>query len=77
MFPTMQINEALLAEIEQTKLDERRVLWREAVKNAPYKMHTDRQKYATRHGKRRKARISSFAEPKCSKRWQTTLQSIF
>ena len=47
MFPAMKINEALLAEIEQTRLDERRIRWREAVKSAPYKMHTDRQKYAT------------------------------
>lgn len=47
MFETMKINESILAEIEKTTLEERRLRWRADVKAAPYKMHVDRQKYAT------------------------------
>ena len=39
--------EDLLKEIDKTVLDDRRIRWREAIKNATYTMLTDRQKYAT------------------------------
>ncbi len=47
MFPVRTINEDLLKEIDKTKLDDRRVRWKEAIQSAPYTMLTDRQKYAT------------------------------
>lgn len=47
MFPTREINEELLREIDKTTLDERRKRWKEAIKSAPYTLLTDRQKYAT------------------------------
>jgi len=47
MFPVRPVNMALLEEIDKTVLDDDRLRWREAIKTAPYKMHTDRQKYAT------------------------------
>ena len=47
MFPVRTINEELLKEIDGTVLDDRRIRWKEAIRNAPYTMLTDRQKYAT------------------------------
>ena len=47
MHPTRTVNMDLLAEIDKTTLDEDRLRWREDIKQAPYKIHTDRQKYAT------------------------------
>ncbi|MBQ1332997.1 MAG: hypothetical protein IIY36_08700 [Lachnospiraceae bacterium] len=47
MFPCREVNTDILNEIEKTALDPRRVAWREAIKSAPYRMYTDRQKYAT------------------------------
>ena len=47
MFPVRTIQEELLKEIDKTVLDERRKRWKEAIRNAPYTMLTDRQKYAT------------------------------
>ena len=47
MFPCREVNTDILNEIEKTALDPRRVAWREAIKTAPYRMYTDRQKYAT------------------------------
>ena len=47
MFPIREVNPAILDAIEQTALDERRIAWKEAIKAAPYRMYTDRQKYAT------------------------------
>ena len=47
MEPKVIIDPALLKEIDQTVLDEKRIRWKEAVKKAPYKLHVDRQKYAT------------------------------
>lgn len=40
------VNEKLLEEIENTKLDERRLLWKAAVKKAGCKLYVDRDKYA-------------------------------
>lgn len=51
MFPAKAINQELLKEIDKTTLDERRIQWRDAIKNAPYTMLTDRQKYATQSWK--------------------------
>ena len=47
MFPVRPIQEELLKEIDKTVLDERRKRWKEAIRNAPYTLLTDRQKYAT------------------------------
>ncbi len=47
MFPVRTINEELLKEIDGTVLDDRRIRWKEAIRNAPYTVLTDRQKYAT------------------------------
>ncbi len=47
MEPSVKIDKSLLKEIDKTSLDEKRIRWREAVKKAPYKVHVDRQKYAT------------------------------
>ena len=47
MYETIKVNEALLAEIDKTVLDDRRVAWKQAVKEAPYTIYTDRAKYAT------------------------------
>lgn len=41
------IDETLLSKIDAAALDEQRLAWKAAVKAAPYKLHTDRQKYAT------------------------------
>ena len=51
MFPVREVNPAILDAIEQTALDERRIAWKEAIKAAPYRMYTDRQKYATQSWK--------------------------
>ena len=47
MIPTINVNMDLLAEIEKTTLSADRLRWKEDVKKAPYKIHVDRQKYAT------------------------------
>lgn len=46
MNDTSKINENLLAEIDKTKLDAKRILWKEAIRNTPCQLHTDRDKYA-------------------------------
>ncbi|NLT39351.1 MAG: hypothetical protein GXX89_02680 [Clostridiales bacterium] len=46
MRKAFEINEDLLAEIDKTVLDDRRLRWKEAVRNASFKLHTDRTKYA-------------------------------
>jgi pyruvate-formate lyase len=47
MDPAVKIDKKLLKEIDKTSLDEKRIRWKDAVKKAPYKVHVDRQKYAT------------------------------
>ena len=47
MEPAVAVDENLFREIDDTLLDERRIRWRKAVKAAPYKVHVDRQKFAT------------------------------
>ncbi|MCQ2553138.1 MAG: hypothetical protein MJ150_02415 [Clostridia bacterium] len=47
MEPAVKVNMSLIDQIEATTLDEKRIAWKEAVKAAPYKIHVDRQKYAT------------------------------
>lgn len=47
MEPKVTVDFELLNEIDRTKLDDKRTRWKEAVKAAPYKLHLDRQKYAT------------------------------
>ena len=47
MEPNVVIDPLILKQIDKTELDEKRIRWKEAVKNAPYKLHVDRQKYAT------------------------------
>jgi len=44
---SLKVNEELIKQIDGLELSGRLVRWREAVKNAPYKMYVDRQKYAT------------------------------
>lgn len=46
MRDAFEINQRLLEEIDKTKLDERRIRWKEAVRNASCKLHADRDKYA-------------------------------
>lgn len=41
------VDKHILERIDRTCLDEKRLRWKEAVKAAPYKLHVDRQKYAT------------------------------
>jgi pyruvate-formate lyase len=43
----IKINENILQQIDNSVLDEKRIRWKAAVKAAPYKLHVDRQKYAT------------------------------
>jgi len=47
MEPKVIVDFNLLREIDSAKLDDKRTRWKEAVKAAPYKLHVDRQKYAT------------------------------
>ena len=47
MEPKVVIDPKLLELIDKTELDDKRIRWKEAVKSAPYKLHVDRQKYAT------------------------------
>ena len=47
MEPAVKVNMSLIDQIEQTALDDKRIAWKKAVKEAPYKLHVDRQKYAT------------------------------
>ena len=47
MEPAVKSDERLFKEIDKTSLDEKRLRWKEAVKKAPYRIHVDRQKYAT------------------------------
>ena len=47
MEPKVKVDMSLLEEIEKTQLDDKRVAWKKAVKAAPYKLHVDRQYYAT------------------------------
>ncbi len=47
MKPKVIVDEKLFEEIEKTALDYKRLRWKAAVKTAPYKLHVDRQKYAT------------------------------
>lgn len=46
MYKSIDVNMELLTAIEETELDETRKRWKEAVRNAPCKLHTDRDKYA-------------------------------
>ena len=41
------VDPKILEAIDKSTLDEKRIRWKAAVKAAPYKLHTDRQKYAT------------------------------
>jgi pyruvate formate-lyase/glycerol dehydratase family glycyl radical enzyme len=43
----VQVDEEILRQIDGLTLSERLLKWRKAVKEAPYKLYTDRQKYAT------------------------------
>jgi len=47
MEPKVKVDVGLLQEIDLAKLDDKRIRWKAAVKTAPYKLHVDRQKYAT------------------------------
>ena len=47
MEPEVKVDETLFKEIDKTSLNDKRIRWRAAVKAAPYKIHIDRQKYAT------------------------------
>ena len=46
MEPAVKIDETLFKEIDKTSLNDKRIRWKAAVKEAPYKVHVDRQKYA-------------------------------
>jgi pyruvate-formate lyase len=46
MEPLVKVDKNLLNEIDKTSLGEKRIHWKKAVKNAPYKVHVDRQKFA-------------------------------
>lgn len=47
MEPAVIVKQEILDAIEAVELDDKRIAWKAAVKAAPYKLHTDRQKYAT------------------------------
>ena len=47
MKPAVKVDKNLFKEIDITSLDEKRTRWKATVKKAPYKIHVDRQKYAT------------------------------
>ena len=52
MYLANRVDESLLAEIDMTSLDARRVRWKEAIKDAPYKLYTDRQRLASESWKK-------------------------
>ena len=43
----IQVDEKMLDKIDSLTLSDRLLKWRQAVKEAPYRLFTDRQKYAT------------------------------
>ena len=47
MEPNVIVDESILKAIDESKLDDKRLRWKEAVKEAPYKLHVDRQMLAT------------------------------
>ena len=51
MEPKYIVDKSILEKIDATVLDDKRIRWKAAVKAAPYKLHVDRQKYATQSWK--------------------------
>ena len=73
MYPTIDVNMQLLAEIDSTVLDAERLRWREDIKTAPYRMHTDRQKYATESWK---ATVGEDLELRRAKMYQHIAENV-